>query len=506
MPLWGKRIPAVLNTRLGGYTAGQQQFDYPVQSVVVGSGSKTVTIAPGAQTGLFKSVGRLDPHSYRPNEFFSNNWVYEGLVSYGADGTILPALATSWTESGMTTTFTLRTGVKFTDGADWNCAAAKLNLAHVMASPLRTGDFHLWYHLPAVISSWECDADGKLKITTSTASSVLLQELSFIRPLRFLSPQSFKSTAADSWKTHNSCPSGWGEITHEGVTIKCVGITAPVGTGPFKMDSRTQETLNAGTDDETTADNEVVFKRNTDWWGATPDIETLVIKRYATASDVAGALKDGTLDMVVGDGVLAPKDVTNFMTHPDFSVTWTGVLMHSIVIINSGKKPTDDIEVRKAIIHGIDKAKIIKKELSGIGSAVDRLFPDTAPYSSVELTPRWDYDFQKAEMLNCPLKPVTKEVIKEVIKEVEGHAEGHSDEAATDDDDNKTNVSLILIIVILLGIPLVLSIVAAYVWYTRSQKVAAELKIALTQAQPVANAENPAANKMGADETIDSQI
>ena len=39
-------------------------------------------MAPGAQSGLFNTVGRLDPHSYRPNEFFANNWVYEGLVAY----------------------------------------------------------------------------------------------------------------------------------------------------------------------------------------------------------------------------------------------------------------------------------------------------------------------------------------------------------------------------------------------------------------------------------------
>jgi len=70
LPLWGKRIHAVLNQRLSGYMSGHQQFDYPVHRIVVQSGSKTVTIAPGAQTGLFNTVGRLDPHSYRPNEFF----------------------------------------------------------------------------------------------------------------------------------------------------------------------------------------------------------------------------------------------------------------------------------------------------------------------------------------------------------------------------------------------------------------------------------------------------
>merc|ERR1719323_2886290 len=81
LPFSGKRIPTVLRSRLTGYVPGQQQFDYPVHSLQVLSGSKTITVAPGAQTGLFVSIGRLDPHTYRPNEFFANNWVYEGLVS-----------------------------------------------------------------------------------------------------------------------------------------------------------------------------------------------------------------------------------------------------------------------------------------------------------------------------------------------------------------------------------------------------------------------------------------
>ena len=66
LPLWGRRIPAVVNNqRLSGYMPGYQQFDYPIHKATVVSGSKTVTVAPGAQAGLFSSVGRLDPHSYR---------------------------------------------------------------------------------------------------------------------------------------------------------------------------------------------------------------------------------------------------------------------------------------------------------------------------------------------------------------------------------------------------------------------------------------------------------
>jgi nickel transport system substrate-binding protein len=173
LPLWGKRIPAVVNNqRLSGYLPGAQQFDYPLHKARVVSGPKTVTVAPGAQTGLFTSVGRLDAHSYRPNEFFANNWVYEGLLAYGAGGKVEPALATSWTseasaDGGETFRFTLREGVTFHDGAEFNCAAVKLNFDHVFVEELTTGDWHGWYGLPGVYKESSCDGETFV-LTTKT--------------------------------------------------------------------------------------------------------------------------------------------------------------------------------------------------------------------------------------------------------------------------------------------------------------------------------------------------
>jgi nickel transport system substrate-binding protein len=151
-------------------------------------------------------------------------------------------------------------------------------------------------------------------------------------------------------------------------------------------------------------DAEVVFHRHDQYWQGAPNVEKLIIKHYATSGDVANALLGGSLDMVVGDGVLAPTDLIAFRTERStkFHTFMSPVLMHSLVIINSGKEPTTDIALRKAIIHGVDKASIIEKEFGGLGDPVDRLFPSSAPYSDVALTPRWDYDFEKAQMLNCP--------------------------------------------------------------------------------------------------------
>jgi hypothetical protein len=93
--------------------------------------------------------------------------------------------------------------------------------------------------------------------------------------------------------------------------------------------------------------------------------------------------------------------------------------MHTVVIINSGKDETKDINMRRTIIHGVDKAKIIKKEFDGIGEAVDRLFPRSAPYSDVELTPRYDYDLEKAKLLNCEVPGLKEEIgtLQKAVKE-----------------------------------------------------------------------------------------
>merc|ERR1719217_1371748 len=163
-PMWSRRMPAVWKRRLAGYQPGPQQWDYPMHLIQVQDGPKTINVAPGAQTGLFKSTGPMDPHSYRPNEFFISNWIYEGLVSYSYDGLILPQLASSWAvtdtnSGGQEYKFTLRPGVKFHDGADCNCAAVKMTFDHVFQPPLNTLNYHAWYHLPTVLTSVECQGE-----------------------------------------------------------------------------------------------------------------------------------------------------------------------------------------------------------------------------------------------------------------------------------------------------------------------------------------------------------
>ena len=97
-----------------------------------GGDASTATPAPGAPTGAPASyadqivVGiTAEPKAIEPNapgvgpaEVQVSQQIFEGLVRTGEDGSIQPVLATDWTisEDGLTYTFHLREGLKWSDG------------------------------------------------------------------------------------------------------------------------------------------------------------------------------------------------------------------------------------------------------------------------------------------------------------------------------------------------------------------------------------------------------
>ena len=82
-------------------------------------------------------------------------------------------------------------------------------------------------------------------------------------------------------------------------TVTCVGLSNPVGTGPFKLVNRTYL---PGSNN--TIDQEVVFARHNQYWGGPPQIKNLVIKHYDNSDAVYSDLLGGDLDMVLGNGPL----------------------------------------------------------------------------------------------------------------------------------------------------------------------------------------------------------
>lgn len=403
LPLWGSRVPYTMNRRFTGFTPSNQAYTYPINNVRILSGSRNVTVAAGSGGGtLLENVGPLNPHQYSPNQLFAQAWVYEGLLSYGQDGAIEPGLAESWDEiyleeGGQRVTFQLRQGVKFHDGTDFNCAAVKLNFDHVLHEVVR--ERHSWHGTPQVLSNWFCNGDFEFVVETSKAYYPLLQELTYIRPLTIAAPSAFVNGLDSDPATENSClAGGFGGVKWDHIeeAITCGGLSAPIGTGPFKFIG--SEPL---TDD---IDHTITFQGHADYWGGAPEIDYVHLKYFENTDQVYDAMLDGSLDMTLGSGPLTSPQIRELhLKHSaQVKVSHTDVIQHTFVIFNTGRVPTNDIETRRAIIHAIDKNRFIQEELAGLEQPVEQLLPETAPYCSIDLTPKWSFDLNKATLLNCP--------------------------------------------------------------------------------------------------------
>ena len=172
-----------------------------------------------------------------------------------------------------------------------------------------------------------------------------------------------------------------------------MGLSAPIGTGAFKFVSRNVA--------EDGSDDEVVFAGNEDYWGQKPGIETLTAVQYGSVEEVEAALMSGDLDMAMGIGPLNAKQVQELkFRHSDmFDVRHSDVIQHSLVVFNGNKAPMNDIAIRRAVIHAIDKATFLEEQFAGLEEPVTQLLPMSAPYCNVDLSPKWGYDLEKAELI-----------------------------------------------------------------------------------------------------------
>ncbi|MCQ4160609.1 nickel ABC transporter substrate-binding protein [Roseomonas sp. GC11] len=289
------------------------------------------------------NAGPLHPHLYAPNQMYAQAMLYEPLVRYVEGGGVAPALATAWRaeEGGRAYVFSLRPGVRFSDGTPFDAAAVVANLRALLENRAR----HAWLELVAQIAGVEALDAGTVRLALHGPYYPTLMELALIRPLRFASPAALR-------------PDGT--------------LAAPIGTGPWALA-------------ETRPGQHDLFRRREDYWGPRPALQAVQVKVLADANTRALALESGEIDLAYGTDQLDADSFRRFAGDRRFTTAISPPLATRLMAMNSARFPTDDLAVRQAIAQGIDRAALVRHVLLDTEPAAETLFAENFPYTRLGL-------------------------------------------------------------------------------------------------------------------------
>jgi nickel transport system substrate-binding protein len=307
-----------------------------------------------------EDIGELNPHMYSPNQMFAQAMVYESLVYYGEGGKIEPWLAESWdiSKDGKEYIFHLRKDVKFSDGSAFNAAIVKKNFDVVLAN----AKSHEWLELISQIKTTEVIDEYTFKLTLKNQYYPALQELTLIRPLRFLGEAGFP----DNGNTHE-------------------GIKKPIGTGPWVLSEYKKGEYAA-------------FIRNEHYWGTKPQLDKVIVKVIPDGEARVLAFEKGEIDLIFGDGLISQDSFKYLKETGKYEAHLSEPTSTRMILLNSNRGATKDLKVRLALQHAMNKQAVIDSIFYGMEKKADALFSPNFPYADVPLKP-YEYDIEKAKQL-----------------------------------------------------------------------------------------------------------
>ncbi|TMV06872.1 ABC transporter substrate-binding protein [Ruegeria sediminis] len=277
--------------------------------------------------------------------------VFEGLTRFMGDGSIVPGLAESWeiSDDGKVYTFKLHEGVTFHDGTAMDAEDVKFSLDRARAEDSANAQKALFAGIEAV----EVVDPLTVKVTLSEPDGNFLFNMAWGDAV-IVAPESIEN-------------------------IK----TNPVGTGAYKFGEWVQG-------------DKIVLERNPDYWGEQPALEMATFKFISDPTAAFAAVMAEDVDVFTG--FPAPENLPQFEADPRFQVLVGSTEGETILSTNNKQPPFDDVRVRQALAHAIDRQAIIDGAMFGYGTPIGTHFAPHHP-AYVDLTGNSAYDPEKAKAL-----------------------------------------------------------------------------------------------------------
>ncbi|MGE5134403.1 MAG: ABC transporter substrate-binding protein [Gemmatimonadota bacterium] len=309
-----------------------------------GSGGSSTTSAGGSpQRGGDLVIARqMDSQSMDNTTVFDNEsiWVFEQIfqplytVTNSGKG-VMPWLATRYTVSAdkKTYTFTLRPGVKFSNGKPMTSADVKFSIDTARAAAKG------WGYIDSAIKSVSAPAPGTVVVQLKYPWAPLLADLSLFA--NGIVPANYGGETAAQFYQH------------------------PIGTGPFKWDYWHKGSA-------------LKLVRNPYYWQKG--------KPYLNSVTWTDVPSDNTRQLQLKGGQAQVDEFPAWSTVSSLKAT-SGVTMNlfpstrtDYLAFNELVKPFADVHVRRAISLAINRAALVKAVLFGNGKPANSLFPPQVPF------------------------------------------------------------------------------------------------------------------------------
>ncbi|WP_121251511.1 ABC transporter substrate-binding protein [Nocardioides ferulae] len=338
--------------------------------------------------GTFVFAGSAEPVSLDP--FFASDGesfrvarqIFEGLVSTEEDSADpAPGLAETWevADDGLSYTFNLREGVTFQDDTPFDAEAVCYNFDRWYNMPESAQNDEYTYYYGTLFRGFATgDRKDAAVFDSCTADDELTATIKLKAPFAgFISAMSMPAFSMQS----PTALEKWQDDGANNPRTTDYSTAHPVGTGPFVFDSWERG-------------DRLTLKRYDDYWGEKAIIDTAVIVPIDDSKARADALRNGEIDAfdLVGPADVGPLESEGFQiqNREPFNILYLGM--------NQKQAPLDDLKVRQAIAHAIDKEAVISASMpEGTQPALEFIPPTVNGYTEDVAT--YDYDPDRARDL-----------------------------------------------------------------------------------------------------------
>ncbi len=311
-----------------------------------------------------------DPSESFSNEIIVMHSMYETLLRYLPNGTIVGVLATNWTvsEDGKTWTFWLRKDVKFHDGTPFNATAVKFSIERTI--DMGMGAAFIWDSVDQIITF----DDNPYKVQF---------KLKYPAPLDTIACSSYGAFIfSPSLAKQGNNTQIW-QWLNEGVFKGSPPYS--YGTGPYYLyDWKPGEYA--------------IFKKFDDYWGGWdgPHYEMIIVKYVAEPTTRKQGIIGEEYDWTLG---LPLEELDDVDASGVAVVVATPSYQNLLGLLNTRKPPLDNKLVRQALAYATPYEQIINEVMLG-KYAVKSVGPvPRGIFGFSENIPQYEFNLTKAAEL-----------------------------------------------------------------------------------------------------------